>query len=66
MAWPSSPFWKLCTLDLAAAAALAAVAFARIPPEQACAEPKAAVAGPGFTTIAAPTTTPACLRFHLR
>ena len=66
MAWPSSPYRKLCALDLAAAAALAAVAFARIPPEQSCAEPQATAAGPGFTTLAEPAATPACLRFHLR
>jgi len=66
MAWPSSPVWKLCALDLAAAAALAAVAFARIPHEQACTEPQASDTGPGFTTLAAPTAPPACLRFRLR
>ena len=66
MARPSSPVWKLCALDLAAAAALAAVAFARVPSEQACTEPQPTAAGPGFTTLAEPATSPACLRFHLR
>lgn len=66
MAWPSTRFWKLCALDLAAAAALAAVAFAQIPRERACVEPQVAVSGPGFASLAAPAAAPACLRFRFR
>jgi hypothetical protein len=65
MARPSARFWKLCALDLAAAMALAAVAFARVPAEPACSEPPAE-ASPGFASLAAPVAAPACLRFHLR
>jgi len=66
MAWPTATFWKLCALDLAAAGALAAVAWANVPAEQACSEPQVALAAPGFSSLSASAPTPACLRFHIR
>jgi hypothetical protein len=64
MAWPTPRFWTLCALDLAAVAGLAAVAYARLPAQQACILPQPEA--PGFTTLAAPVSAPACLRFRLR